>query len=97
MAYPPLLKASVHAIDAVVVNVWPRVAYHRGELLEGLLICWCRIQGEVTQSKELQRIQAGIHHTVKLVTEILRVDINVAEEYQTLIDSDRRLQTLLIV
>lgn len=97
IAYPPLLKASVHAIDAVLINVWPRVAYHRGELLEGLLVCWCRIQGEVTQSRELQRIQAGIQHTVTLFTAILRMDIKVTEEYQTLIDSDRRLQTLLKV
>lgn len=96
-AYPPLLEASVHAIDAVVVNIWPRVAYHRGEILEGLIICWCRIHDEETQSKELQRIQTDIHHTVELVTAILKTNIDVAEEYQALIDSDRRLQNLLLV
>lgn len=94
--YPPLLKTSIHAIDAVVVNTWPRVAYHRGEILEGLVVCWCRIQEEETKSKELQRIQADIRRTMKLVTAILKANINVTEEYQTLIDSDRRLQNLLI-
>lgn len=99
-AYPPLLEASVHAIDAVVVNVWPRVAFHRGEILEGLVVCWCRIQGEEerqSDEEQLQRIQTDIHRTVKLVTAILKTDMDVTEEYRTLIDADRRLQNLLIV
>ncbi|MCJ1463434.1 hypothetical protein MMC07_002041 [Pseudocyphellaria aurata] len=96
-AYPPLLTASVHAIDAVVVNVWPRVAYHRGEILEGLVICWGRIHGEEAPSRELEGIQTHIHRTVKLVTAILKTDMDVTEEYQRLIDADHRLQQLLLV
>lgn len=82
-------------MDAVIANVWPRVAYHRGEILEGLVVCWCRIQGEETQSEDLGRIQTDLHRTVRLVTAILKMDMDVTEEYQTLLDSDPRLYSLL--
>lgn len=94
-AYPPLLQASLQAIQVLVVIIWPRVKYHRSELLEGLAICWLSIEDEATQSEYLQIIQANIKLTVKLVTSILRDDSNVVESYRKLIDCDNRLQNLL--
>lgn len=94
-AYPPLLQISLQAIQVLVVIIWPRVKYHRSKLLEGLAICWLSIEDEATQSEYLHRIQANIKHTVKLVTSVLTVNSNVAEDYQRLIDCDSRLQNLL--
>lgn len=96
-AYPPLIDASINAVEAVLVNVWPRVAYHRGEILQGLVICWCRIEAEGMNSKDLQRIQTNIQRIVNLITEILKKDLEVADEYQILINSDGRLRDLFIV
>lgn len=94
-AYPPLLQASLQAIEVLVVIIWPRVKYHRSNLLEGLATCWLSIEDEATQSENLHRIQANIKHIVKLVTSILRVNGNVVEDYRRLIDCDRRLKNLL--
>ncbi len=87
----------MQALEVLVVIIWPRVACHRAEILEGVVICWCRIQEEETQSKDLQMIQDKIQQIVKLVTSILKGTINVAEEYQILIDADSKLQNLLVV
>ena len=84
-------------MEAVIVSVWPRVAYHRGEILEGLVICWCRIEADGKHSKDLKKIQANIQNTIKLLTEILKRDIEIANEYQALINSDARLRDLLLV
>lgn len=94
-ACPALLQASLQAIQVLVVIIWPRVKYHRSELLEGLVICWLSIEDEATQSEYLQRVQANIELTVKLVTSILRDDRDVVEGYRRLIDCDSRLQNLL--
>lgn len=94
-ACPPLLQASLQAIQVLVVIIWPRVKYHKFELLEGLAICWLRIEDEATQSESLQRVQANIELTVKLLTNILRDDSDVVEGYRRLVDCDSRLQSLL--
>lgn len=94
-ACPPLLQVSLEAIQVLVVIIWARVKYHKSELLEGLAICWLSIEDEATQSEYLQRVQANIELTIKLVTSILRDDSNVVEFYRRLIDCDSRLQNLL--
>ena len=95
-AYPPLLLASLTAMDAVIINAWPRVANHRGEMLRGLTICWCRIKEE-SFSTELSEVKEGIQRTVRLLTNILRRDGQVKEEFQILIDQEYQLGDLLII
>jgi len=96
-AYPPLLQASVKSIRAIIVTAWPRVAYHRGDILQGLTICWCRIEEQETESEELRIIKEDVKDTVRLLTVVLEMDVNVAEDYRQLIDSDNRLQGLLAI
>jgi len=95
-AYPRLLQAALQAFNAIVSNGWPRVAFHRGEILEGLIVCWCSIQGE-SLSSDLEPVMDSLQHTVKILTATLQETINVEEEYRVLIDSDSRLRDLLIV
>jgi tRNA nucleotidyltransferase (CCA-adding enzyme) len=98
-AYPPLLLASATATQAITVTDWPRVAYHRSELLKGLAICWCRIDAEQQKSKDLKNVQEMIEQATRLLTSVLErdVDVDVAAEYQILIDSEPRLQSLLVL
>ena len=96
-AYPPLLQASIKAIQVVIVDDWPRISYHRGQILRGLSICWCRILDEEKISKELQDVRKNLKQTLRLLTSVTSRDINAAQEYRTLIDNDTRLQDLLVV
>lgn len=96
-AYPPLLKASLNAAQMIILNAWPRIAHHRGEILKGLTLCWCRLRVEETKSKELKDIQRDIERTTKLLTSVVRRIVDVVEEYQVLINSDSRLWELLTV
>ena len=81
----------------IIVTVWPRIAYYGGEILKGVTICWCQIGDEDAQSQELGEVRNSIEQTVQLFTLAVTGKVNVAEEYQALIDSDSRLQGLLVV
>lgn len=80
-----------------MVNDWPRITNHRGEILRGLTICWCRIKAEEKKSKELREVQERIERSVRLLTLLIKKDVNVAAEFQMLINCDDRLRDLLIV
>lgn len=80
-----------------MVNDWPRITNHRGEVLRGLTICWCRIKDEETKSKGLRKVQESIERSVRLLTLLAKKDVDVAAEYQMLIDCDYRLRDLLII
>lgn len=96
-AYPPLLQASVKAVQMIIVTDWPRIAHHRGEILKGVTICWCRIGDEEAQSQELKEVRKSIEQAVQLLTCIVTGNAKVVEEYLFLIDSDSRLRDLLVV
>ena len=96
-AYPALLQASVEAVKIITITDWPRIAHHRGDILKGLTICWCRIQDEEVQSQELNTVREKIEQAVQLLTYAVTLDAKLVDEYQVLIDSDSRLRDLLVV
>ena len=81
-----------------MVNGWQRIAIHRGEILRGLTVCWCRIVGQDKESEELKETQERVEEAVRVLTSLIKSDVNISigEEYQTLIENDGRLQELLI-
>ncbi|CAD6583397.1 MAG: hypothetical protein ASARMPREDX12_005298 [Alectoria sarmentosa] len=96
-AYPPLLQASVKALQTIIVADWPLITRHRGEILKGMTVCWCRIGDEKAQSQELKEVRESLGKAVQLLTCVVAGNVKVVEEYQTLIDSDNRLRDLLVV
>lgn len=98
-AYPPLLIAALNALEVVVKTCRPRVAYHRGEILRGLCVCWCRIKEEGSEKEGLGDVRGSIREVVQMLTGALGEDgsVDVREEYQMLIDSDGRLGDLLVI
>ena len=95
-AYPALLQASAEAIKTTIVTGWPRIAHYRGEILKGVIICWCRIKDEYVQSQELNAVRESIEQVMQLLTCAVAQNARIFEEYQTLVDSDRRLRHLLV-
>ena len=96
-AYPPLLQASVKAVQMIIVAAWPRIAHHWGEILKGVTICWCRVGDGEVQPQELKKVQDSIEQAVQLLTCLVTGNVKVVEGYRTLIDSDSRLRDLLVV
>lgn len=96
-AYPPLLQISIKALETVMFNDWPRIMDHRGEILKGLTVCWCRIKEEESASEELESVQRRLERSVRLLTLLVRKDVDITAEYQELIECDERLRDLLIV
>lgn len=93
--YPPLLEAALQTLRAIIVNGWPRVAFHRGEILEGLVICWCKVKNEETPIPELLGIKEDIEDISRAVMQLLKDDEDAPDEIQMLRDSGPRLKALL--
>ena len=91
-AYPPLLIAAAKALQAIILTCWPRMAAYRGEILRGLVICWCRIAED--GSDILQSVMAAIKETVNLLTVATVSTVDIRADYQHLVSSDSRLADL---
>lgn len=72
------------------------MSYHKGEIMRGLLICWCRIKDCEVESRELLQIQQAIEIAMRLLKVALKNDVDVGEDYRILVDSDPRLRDLLV-
>ncbi|KAL8814310.1 MAG: hypothetical protein Q9223_006459 [Gallowayella weberi] len=96
-ASPPLLLAALGCLKAVIVNGWPRVRAHRGEILQGLVTCWIRIADEDGVGEELCRVKVEVAEVWRAVVEILRGDEEVEEEMRMLRECDGRVETLFAV
>ena len=64
--------------------------------MRGLSTRWCRIKDCEVESKEHLQIQQSIENAMRLLQAVLQSDMDVAEDYQLLTDSDPRLRDLLV-
>ncbi|KAL8833788.1 MAG: hypothetical protein Q9170_004081 [Blastenia crenularia] len=96
-ACPPLLEAALQTLGLIVLNGWPRISFHRGEILEGLLICWCRIDDEEEPSPELRTIKERIEGLARAAVLISKDDEKAKQEIEELCNNDPRFQALLKV
>ncbi|KAL8657980.1 MAG: hypothetical protein Q9226_001390 [Calogaya cf. arnoldii] len=96
-AYPPLLNASLQVLRAIIVNGWPRLAFHRAEILEGLIVCWCKIQEEDKPTTALLTVRKDIEEVLRPVVQLLSGDQEMREDLKIIQDCDPRLQTILKV
>lgn len=97
LTYPPLLIAALGVLRAVISKAWPRVGYHRGDILEGLIVCWCRIADEDEASDEVLAMGAHIEEVVRTVVRIIGDDEEGRGDLRMLKDHDSRLQAILAV
>ncbi|KAL8633794.1 hypothetical protein Q9189_000530 [Teloschistes chrysophthalmus] len=98
LAYPPLLMAALGVLRAVVARAWPRVGYHRGDILEGLVVCWCRIADDDDKaSGEVLAVRAEIKEVARTVVRIIGDDEEGRSDLRMLGDHDSRLRAILAV
>ncbi|KAF2754439.1 poly A polymerase C-terminal region-like protein [Pseudovirgaria hyperparasitica] len=92
-AYPPLLVRASLALQVIMRNSKPRLAFHRGGILKGLCVCWIRLEDH---GGEFADVRAELRNTAIMLREAIEGDsIAIADEINRLLAEDKRLQGLL--
>lgn len=94
-AYPPTLLAATHALQSVILNGWPRMAYNKGEVLKGLTLCWIHIRDE--HSEDVDGLRKELRRTVLMLKDAVGSEVDIKADFAVLMDADRRLDLLLRV
>ena len=94
------LISAARALQAVMLNAWPRISEHRGDVLKGLTLCWLGQTDERTAAREADvTAVAELNKELKTAVEMLRGALGNAsgfeEDCATLITADKRLGGLL--
>ena len=91
-AQPEMLLVATRALQAVILNGWPRVMHHRAEILKGLTFCWLAIEDDDSEGIE------DVRSKLKMTADMLRSAVSeqdFAADCRTLIEADLRLAPLL--
>jgi hypothetical protein len=98
LAHPPLMKCAAEGTQSVILNGWPRVKGHRGEIMRGVSLAWIRCC-EDSAKKGVQGIMRGLKELVGMLDVVLIADEEVkdvwAMEKRELVEADERLRGLL--
>ncbi|KAI7502971.1 poly A polymerase C-terminal region-like protein [Hortaea werneckii] len=93
IAMPPeTLCSATKAVQAVIVNGWPRMSEHRGEVLKGITLCWINVEGMSDDATE--ELKRELKTAVQLLRAALKGQAAFDEETKVLMDADARLKGL---
>ena len=89
----PMLSSAVEALQSVILNGWPRIVEHRGEVLKGLTLCWLKLEGPIEGDATALRQQ--LQETVQLLNAAIGDRCDFSADCVVLTGADGRLKTLL--
>lgn len=98
-AYPPLLEQALLALQSAMLNAWPRISAHRGEIFKGLCVCWVRIGEEEELKGEVEALRGArkeLEACAEMLLAILKTDeaVNFKTEVSNLAEADQRVASL---
>ncbi|KAI4727603.1 poly A polymerase C-terminal region-like protein [Aureobasidium sp. EXF-10728] len=94
-ASPPLLLSSVQALQAVVLNTWPRMHVHKTEVLKCVAVPWIRMQEENVAGDEFEKIREECRVLVHMLGDALQETVDEFDgEVRKLVEVDKRLKGL---
>ncbi|KAG9913611.1 poly A polymerase C-terminal region-like protein, partial [Aureobasidium melanogenum] len=97
-ASPPLLRSSVRALQAIVLNTWPRMHVHKHEVLKCVTVPWIRIQEEGAAGNEFERIKEECKVVVQMLRDALQEHVDEFDrELAELVMVDKRLDGLFVL
>jgi tRNA nucleotidyltransferase (CCA-adding enzyme) len=91
-ASPPLLLSSVKALQAVVLNCWPRMYVYKAEVLKCVVVPWIRMLEE--SDGEWGEVKEECRNVVKMLRDALAENGEVETEVEELVNVDGRLEAL---
>ena len=97
----PLAEAQVEtlvnatrALQAVILNGWPRIAEYRGEVLKGLTFAWVNVHS--LEGAEVKILRKEITEAVKMLRYAVAEKVDFDADCQKLTEADPRVLSLLI-
>ncbi|KAI4743630.1 poly A polymerase C-terminal region-like protein [Aureobasidium sp. EXF-12298] len=87
-ASPPLLLSSLRALQAIILNTWPRMHVHKHEVLKCVTVPWIRMQEENVAGNEFDKIKEECRVVVQMLRDAL---------HENLDEFDRELAELVMV
>ena len=88
-----LINAS-KALQALVLNGWPRMVVYRGEVMKGLTLAWLTI--ESMQGDEVEAWKVEMKETVTMLRYAVQKDVDFEAELTTLKEADPRVNGLFM-
>ena len=79
-AYPPLLIAACKTLQSALLNAWPRASFRRGQILQGLVLCWMNTVAE-SGKPEIEEVKRVLVETVD-VLEAAEHQAGTADEFR---------------
>lgn len=96
-ASPPLLLSSVQALQAIVLNTWPRMHVHKNEVLKCVTVPWIRMQEENVAGNEFESIKEECKVVVQMLRDAIQENVDEFDgEVLELMKVDKRLEGLFI-
>lgn len=92
LAYSPLLLSAAKTLQAVILNSWPRMTFHRNEVLQGTVICWLRVKEE--GEGKYAELEQELETVVKMLVATIDGEVDWRAEFKELEDADGRLTEL---
>lgn len=94
-ASPPLLLNATKALQALILNAWPRISGYRAEVLKCVCVPYIRILQEGKETAEMEQIQEEMRTVVKMLRAAVKKDCDFEKEVEELVLADARLEGLL--
>jgi tRNA nucleotidyltransferase (CCA-adding enzyme) len=95
-SHTPTLLSAIKALQAIILNCWPRIVEYRGEVLKGVTLSWLNLD----ERSELKEEKAPLRAELKNAVGMLRAAVgDGAKDFDgdclALIAADGRLEELL--
>lgn len=90
-------RSATKALQAVVLNCWPRMELYRGEVLKGAALCWLNFEDGT--GNEVEELREELRETVSMLEAAVSTseDVNFRDDCRVLVQAEPRLEGLLSV
>ena len=90
-ASPELMLAAARAEQAAILNAWPRISYHRGEILKGIISGWIHV---IDSGNTIDEVNLELRETVEMLMTAVKGEVDIVSEFTELMAADDRLKPL---
>lgn len=87
------LVSAVKAMQAVILNAWPKMPEYKLEVLKGLTLCWLNLDGK--SGDDVAQVREETKTTVQMLRAALGSSAEFKDECRLLVDIDERLSEML--